>query len=79
MVFCCQGGCPSAHIEPLVTEIILITSAEQLLDCLNLPFNEIMASWVVRTACSQSESPLGGKLFVFLAGKLYATVTDDVF
>ena len=60
-----------------MTGTILIVSAEQLLGGLHMPLNEIMVSWVVRAACSQSESALGGKFFLILAGELCATVTDD--
>ena len=60
----------------LVTGTFLITSAEQLFDDLDLPLNETNDSKVVRTACSKSESPLGGKLSVLPAGKLCIIVTD---
>ena len=51
----------------MVTGTILITSAEPLLKNLDMPFNKTNAFWIVRTACSQIESPLGGKLFVEVA------------
>ena len=58
---------------------ILITFVKELLHDLDLPFNEATASWVVRTACSHSESPIVSKFLVLFAGKLSTTVTDDFF
>ena len=57
--------------------MILTASAEQLFDDLDLPLNETMASWVVTTAYSQSESPMVGTPFVLLAEELCAIVTED--
>ena len=54
-----------------------MTSAEQLLDSMDLPLNETEASWVVRAACGLGESLQGSKLFVLLAGDLCGIVTDD--
>ena len=58
---------------------ILITSVEELLDDLDLPLNEAVASWVVRTPCSHGESPLVSKFLVLFAGKLGTIVTYDFF
>ena len=58
-------------------ENILVTSAEQLFNDMNLPLNETMDYCAVMTAHNQSESLLSGKPFVVLAGELCATVTDD--
>ena len=58
---------------------ILSTSVEELLDDLDLPLNEAMTSWLVRTACSHGESPLVSQFIVLFAGTLGTIVTDDFF
>ena len=63
----------------LVVGTILVTSAEELLDDLDLPLNEAMTSWVVRAACSHGESPLVCKFLILFAVKLGTVVTVDFF
>ena len=58
MVCYCQGELPSTLEEPLGAGTILIKSVEEIFDDLDLPLNEAITSWVVRTACNDGESPL---------------------
>ena len=74
-----KGSCLQLLKSHLTVGTLLITSVEELLDYLDLPRNEAMTSWVVRTAYSHSESPLFSKFLVVFAGKLGTTVTDDFF
>ena len=79
MVCYYPGELPSILEKPLGGCYLLITSVEELFDDLDLPLNEAMTSWVVRTACSYGESPLVITFLVFFTGKLGIIVTDDFF
>ena len=72
-----KGRCPLLLKSHLVVGTILITSVEELLDDLYLPPSETRTSLVVRTACSNGESPLVSKCLVLLAGKLGTVVIND--
>ena len=74
-----RGSCPQLLKNHLMVGTILITSVEELLDDLDLPLNEAMTSWVVRTACSHGESLLASEFLVLFAGKLDTVATDDFF
>ena len=74
-----KGSCPQLLKSHLVVGTILITSVEELLEDLDLPLNEAITSWVVRTACSHGESPFVSKFPILFAGKLGTIVTNDFF
>ena len=74
-----KWSCPQLLKSHLVAGAILITSMKELFDDLDLPLNEAMISWVVRTSCSHGESPLVSKFLVLFTSNLGTLVRDDFF